>query len=249
MLAGRTVVFLSCMDAFKEQLARPLRNRLNDLGYHAVILMDEPMLRGCFTPESKANAYIQASDAFVALCTPDARVPGHTAENIIDEIGRARAHPHLRDFVCVLKDASVQLPSNIAPAWETLDSGQADDAFETIRRQLATWGVTPAVSGASQETTPAPPPEQLADIFAGVGLGEQEMAEARLRAIFGGRPKEDQRYIAKAIFDALMNAPADRGDAHIASSFLEATSRLDPALVPLEWVEMLVESPLVVKPR
>jgi len=245
VLAGRTVVFLSCMDAFTEQLARPIRDQLNDLGYHAVIVMDEPMLRGCFTPEGKVNAYIDASDAFVALCTPDGRVPGHTAENIIDEIGRARTHPRLRDLVCVLKDTSVQLPSNIAPAWDALDSSQPDAAFEIIRRQLAAWGVTPTNPPASQAAALAPPPELLADLFAGVGLGEHEMAEERLRARFNRRPKEDQRRIAKAIFDFLISAPADDGDVHVASSFLEATSRLDPALVAPDWVEMLVESPHV----
>src|SRR5580698_6931726 len=103
MLEGRTVVFLSCMDAFADQLARPIRDQLKDLGYRAIIVTDEPSLRGAFDPESKVNAYIEASDAFVALCTDDARVPGSTAQNIIDEIGRARSHPSLREVVCVLK--------------------------------------------------------------------------------------------------------------------------------------------------
>src|SRR6266700_4101607 len=49
------------MDAVKDQLARPIRDRLDDLGYHAVIVMDEPLLRGSFDPESKVSAYIQAS--------------------------------------------------------------------------------------------------------------------------------------------------------------------------------------------
>jgi hypothetical protein len=73
MLEGRTVVFVSCMAAVKDQLAGPTRDMLNDLRYHAVIVMDEPLLRGSFDPESTVSVYIEASDAFVALCTEDPR--------------------------------------------------------------------------------------------------------------------------------------------------------------------------------
>lgn len=44
MLEGRTVVFVSRMAAVKDQLAGPIRDKLNDLRYHAVIVMDEPLL-------------------------------------------------------------------------------------------------------------------------------------------------------------------------------------------------------------
>lgn len=73
MLEGRTVVFVSRMAAVKDQLAGPIRDKLNDLRYHAVIVMDEPLLRGSFDPESKVSVHIEASDAFVALCTEDPR--------------------------------------------------------------------------------------------------------------------------------------------------------------------------------
>jgi len=102
VLNGKTVVFLSCQLADADRLARPIRNALNDRGYHAVIVMDEPLLRGTFEPESKVTGYLDASDAFAALCTDDVRNPGKTAQNIIDEIGRARMHLKLREVVCVL---------------------------------------------------------------------------------------------------------------------------------------------------
>ena len=136
MLDGETVVFLSCMASAADSLARPIRDRLKELGYRAVIVMDEPLLRGSFDPESKVTSYLEASDAFVALATADERVPGGTAQNIVDEIGRARSLPDLRDVVCVLKEAGVSLPSNINPVWDTLRADDPDAAFRVIRRQL-----------------------------------------------------------------------------------------------------------------
>jgi hypothetical protein len=245
LLAGRTVVFLSCMDDFKEQLARPIRDQLNDLGYHAVIVMDEPMLRGSFNAESKVESYIQASDAFVALCTPDTRVPGGTAQNIIDEIGRARTHPRLRDVVCVLKDERVKLPSNIDPVWEALDSENPAAAFGVIRRQLNAWGVIPTEPRATPMTPPPLPAEFVDELFEGVGLGDHEKAEARLRELFGRTTKEDQHRVAQGIFAYLLVAPDDGNEVHIAASFLEACSRLDPSLVQMGWVEQLVGSHVV----
>jgi hypothetical protein len=49
VLAGKQMVFLSCMDVYADRLARPIRDRLNQLGYRAVILMDEPNLGGAWT--------------------------------------------------------------------------------------------------------------------------------------------------------------------------------------------------------
>ena len=39
----------------------PIRDRLNQLGYHAVIVQDEPSLRGSFDLESKVDKYIEAA--------------------------------------------------------------------------------------------------------------------------------------------------------------------------------------------
>jgi hypothetical protein len=147
MLNGRTVVFLSCHGADLEPLARPIRDDLNDRGHRPVIVGDEPLLRGTFDPESKVTAYVNASDAAVALCTRDERVPGGTAQNIIDEIGQARTHPKLRDVVCVLKEPGVTLTSNINPTWEDLRQDDPAAALATIVRQLEAWDVRPEVPG------------------------------------------------------------------------------------------------------
>jgi hypothetical protein len=83
---------------------------LNAAGYHAVIVMDEPSLRGDFGPEDKVDGYLEAADAFVALATHDKRMgPSATAGNILDEIARARRLPGLRDVVLVMKEDGVKL--------------------------------------------------------------------------------------------------------------------------------------------
>jgi hypothetical protein len=233
------------MATVKDQLAGPIRDRLNDLGYHAVIVMDEPLLRGSFDPESKVNAYIEASDAFVALCTSDARVPGGTAQNIIDEIGRARSHPGLREVVCVLKEAGVTLPININPVWEALEGDKPDPAFGVIRRQLVAWGVVPTMPRAAPAALSVLPPEFLDELFEGTQIGDHDKAESRIRALFGRTSKADQRRVVAGIFDRVMAEPADGDEIHVVTSFLEACMRIDPALVDMAWVEQLVESPVV----
>ena len=225
MLEGQTVVFLSCMDAFADQLARPIRGQLNELGYRAIIVTDEPLLRGSFDPESKVSAYIEASDAFVALCTQDDRVPGSTAQNIIDEIGRARSHPSLREVVCVLKEANVKLPSNINPVWNALEADKPDAAFGVIRRQLEAWGVVPTVPRSVPTGTARLPTGFLDDLFEGVGLGDHDKAEAKLRVLFGRTTKSDQGRVVEGIFDYAMTLPENGADIHIVTSFLEAAAR------------------------
>jgi hypothetical protein len=191
------------------------------------------------------DSYIAASDAFVALCTEDDRVPGNTAQNIIDEIGRARAHPKLSDVVCVLKERQVNLPSNINPVWESLDRSRPDIAFDLIRRQLNAWGVVPTTARIAP-APPAPlPPEFLEQLFTGTRLGEHEKADARVRQLFGLLAKRDQRRVAQAVFEHLMAAHEASDEIHVSASFLEAIGRLDPALVPMEWIEQLVASGVI----
>lgn len=245
MLEGRTVIFLSCMAAAKDRLAGPIRDQLDAIGYHAVIVMDEPLLRGSFDAESKVNAYIHASDAFVALCTADPRVPGGTAQNIIDEIGRARSHPGLREVVCVLKEASVSLPSNINPVWEALERDNPEPAFRVIHRQLNAWGVVPVMPRAVPSATTALPDGFLDSLFEGIQIGDHDRAESRIRQLFGVTTKSDQSRVAHGIFDYAMAARPDGKDIHVATSFLEACMRIDPTLVKTSWIEQLAESSVV----
>jgi hypothetical protein len=233
------------MHAFKDRLAAPIRDRLSQLGYYAVIVEDEPLLRGSFDPETKVSSYIEASDAFVALCTEDNRVPGNTAQNIIDEIGRARIHPRLREVVLILKEPQVTFPSNTNPVWEPLDRNQPEPAFELIRRQLYAWGVVPTTPPRAPALARPLPSGFLDQLFDGAELGDHEEAERRLRELFGQVSKEDQRRVARAVFDYIVDAPAQGNDTHIPAGFLEAIARLDAGLVPMEWIEQLVGSHVV----
>lgn len=238
-------MFLSCMDAYKEQFAAPIRDQLNELGYNAVIVQDEPLLRGSFDPESKVDKYIEAADAFIALCTHDDRNPGKTAQNIIDEIGRARAHPKLREVVCVLKEPQVSLPSNIYPVWEPIDHDRPDAALILIRRQLNAWDITPTTPSASPTPTEPLPDQFLQRLFHRVGIGDHEIAEGRLRQLFSVLAKTDQRRVAKGVFEYVMSVSGGNDDVHVSTSFLEGIARIDPALVPIEWVEQLAGSAVV----
>lgn len=241
MLEGRTTVFLSCMDAFADQLARPIRDQLTDLGYRAIIVTDEPSPRGSFDPESKVNAYIEASDAFVALCTHDDRVPGNTAQNIIDEIGRARSHPSLREVVCVLKEGNVKLPSNINPVWNSLEADKAAAAFRVIHRQLEAWGVVPTQARATPVEVQELPSGFLEELFDGVDLGDHDKAEAKLRHLFGRLTKHDQRRVVRGIYELALSPP-EGTDLHIVTSFLEAACRLDISVVEMAWIEQFTMS-------
>ena len=242
MLGGKQVVFLSCMASYADQLARPIRDRLNDAGYHAVIVMDEPSLRGDFGPEDKVNGYLEAADAFVALATHDDRMGATgTAGNILDEIGRARRLPGLREVVLVMKEETVKLPSNINPVYEQINPDDPDAAFGVIKRQLDTWGVVPAVSAKPPPVT-ALPENYLDELFEGVGIGDQTITDARLRKLFGTISKQDQHRVARDIFERLLTLP-DNGDAiYVVGGFLEACARIDAALIEPSWVEQLVDS-------
>jgi hypothetical protein len=245
VLAGKQVVFLSCMDAYADRLARPIRDRLNQLGYRAVILTDEPNLRGAWDTEANVDGYLEASDAFVALATHDERMgPTGTAGNILDEIARARRTAGLKDVMLVMKQDIVTLPSNIKPLYERLDPDDPDRAFDVIKRQLDEWGVVP-----THTPTPAPleqlPEGALDTLLDGVDLGEHDVTEARLRRLFGAITKPDQHRVSRDIFNRLLAVPDDGREIHIVSGFLEACARIDAALIEPDWIERIVESPVV----
>ena len=72
MLNGRPVVFPSCSDRYKESVAAKVRAALDDVDVWGVIVSDEPLLPHVeLEPGAKVESYMNASDAVVALCTPD----------------------------------------------------------------------------------------------------------------------------------------------------------------------------------
>jgi pimeloyl-ACP methyl ester carboxylesterase len=136
-------VFISCSERQKEALGRPFKALLAENGLRGFIVSDEPRPEGSWTPEEKVDAYLALSDAVVVFATGDleAGEDRYTRPNIGDEIGRARAEPHLRNRVCVLKEHGVTLPSNINPAYESLDLAHPEEGFQRALAQLREWGL------------------------------------------------------------------------------------------------------------
>ena len=137
-------VFISCSERQKEGLGRPFKDLLAASGLRGFIVSDEPRPEGTWTPEEKVDAYLSLSAAVVVFATGDleAGEDRYTRPNIGDEIGRARSERHLRNRVCVLKEHGVTLPSNINPAYESLDLDHPDEAFQRALAQLRAWGLT-----------------------------------------------------------------------------------------------------------
>jgi pimeloyl-ACP methyl ester carboxylesterase len=140
---ARRGVFISCSERQKDALGRPFKQLLADNGVRGFIVSDEPRPEGAWTPEEKVDAYLARSDAVVVFATGDLESgeDRYARPNIADEIGRARAQPHLRNRVCVLKEHGVTLPSNINPAYEALDLAHPEDAFQRALAQLREWGI------------------------------------------------------------------------------------------------------------
>lgn len=245
MLGGKQAVFLSCTGALSAiaRLARPVRDRLNAAGYHAVIVGDEPSLKGDFSPEEKVDGYLDASEAFVALATVDDRLgTSSTAVNIIDEIGRARRMPSLRDFVCVMKHPDVILPTNINPVYEHLDLADPDAAYGFIIRQLEAWDVVPAAPPAPPPAITGLPADYLEGLLDPNLLGAHDEINARIRRLFGTVSKQNQHQVAQDLFDSLFSLPKDGSEIHVAGDVLVACAHVDPELIDAAWIEPLVES-------
>ena len=134
MLRGQVAVFLSCSEKFTPKLGWPVRDALAREGLHAIIMSDEPPLPEVGgvggDAEDKTEPYLDASSAFVALCTADYELSDgsqYPRANIIDEIQQASARPHLRDRCQVLKAPGVLLPSDITPTYDRLDVNRPDE--------------------------------------------------------------------------------------------------------------------------
>lgn len=156
--SGERGVFISCSERQKEPLGRPFKALLEESGLTGFIISDEPRPEGAWTPEEKVDAYLARSDAVVVFATGDleAGEDRYARPNIADEIGRARSERHLRNRVCVLKEHGVTLPSNINPAYESLDLARPDEGFRRALAQLREWGLgSEPARDASPEPTPA----------------------------------------------------------------------------------------------
>jgi hypothetical protein len=247
MLRGQVAVFLSCSEKFKPKLAWPVRDALAAEGLYAIITSDEPPLPGPGgiggDPQGRAELYLDASSAFVALCTADYELSDgsqYPRANIIDEIQQASARPHLRDRSQVLKAPGVLLPSDITPTYDGLDVARPAAAAEVIWAQLQRWGIGPA-------SLPAvPPPAAAADdvnaLFAGLRPGEHDEARRRIYPLLRDQDAGQRRHVTRELYRQITESD-DSDRALAAASLLEAAWGLDTALVPGEMIEALATHP------
>ncbi len=226
MLNGQGTVFLSCSEKFKRKVAFLIRDALRGRGLFAVIVSEEPLLaRTAGDPDSKVESYLNASDAFVALCTPDDAVADGTIQcrqNVIDEIQRATSRPHLRQRIQVFKEPKVQLPSNINPTYESLDVDDVAPVIELIVRQLEAWGVL-AREPARAPGPSAAPSATVHELIVGLELGDHDEAARRSYRLLRVESREAQQTTVERLRQFLRRASSETGDdVHRASSVLEA---------------------------
>jgi hypothetical protein len=243
MLRGQVAVFLSCSEKFKETVARPVRDALAGQGLRVIILGDEPPLPGTGDiAEAKAEPYLDASSAFVALCTADYELSDgskYPRANIIDEIQQALGRPHLRDHAQILKSPGVLLPSDITPTYDSLDVTKPAVAAKVILKQLQQWAIVPVPE------SPAGAPHSVAvweaddvDALLAGPPGGRDDASRRIYPLLRDRSEDRRRWVAHELHREIMES-GDNARALRAAAMLEAAAGLDPALVSDEMIETL----------
>ncbi len=246
MLGGQVAAFVSCSEKFKEAVAWPVRDALAEHGLRGIIVSDEPPLPGTGKrPEAKVESYLDASSAFVALCTADYALSDGTTyprANIIDEIQLASLRPHLRDHSQILKSREVLLPSSINPTYDRLDMANPLGAAAVIVKQLEEWGLT---SPPSPPRTAAPRPGAETGTAGDLrllcdGLRPDDRGEATRRAyrLLTGDGECDGRRMASALHHQVLEGPGRAGQL-AGAALLRAMARLQASLISVEMIEML----------
>jgi hypothetical protein len=245
MLSGRVAVFISCSHDFKERVARPICDALAARDIQGIIVEDEPLLPGASgDPESKVDAYLEASDAFVVLATPDDQLTDgtvQTRQNIIDEHGRARSRPNLRERIQVFKTPHVKLPSNINPTYEQLDVSDVSQIPDLIFRQLDAWGLLDA----QPRPAPAPaaaPPATVAELIRDLELGDYDEAIRRSYELLNTETRASVVAAVGEFREFLRQSRPENEETLLAGSVLEALHQLDPSLISLDLIEELASS-------
>lgn len=259
MLGGQVAVFVSCSEKFKEAVARPVRDALASRGLRGIIVTDEPLLPGtgeCGSGEggsggakdaAKVEAYMDASSAFVALCTADYALSDGTTyprAHIIDEIQLASLRPQLRDRSQILKSREVLLPSSITPTYDRLDIASPAGAAAVILRQLEAWELTSppsppraAASGADADAD-ADTAGDLRALCDGLRSDDRGEATRRVFRLLTGGSEHDGRRMARALHREVLEGP-DRARQLAGAALLGAMARLHVSLISVEMIEML----------
>jgi hypothetical protein len=193
---------------------------------------------------SKVDTYLDASDAFVALATPDDQLGDgtvQTRQNIIDEHGRARSRPKLRHRIQVFKHPDVRLPSNINPTYEQLDVDDVSPIPGLILRQLDAWEIE---REPRPTPTPAPaPPASVAELIRDLELGDHDEAEYRAYELLRTQIRESVLATVEGLRRFLHHTSDEDNEATLlAGSVLEAISRFDASIAPPPLIEELAFS-------
>lgn len=246
MLEGQPVVFLACSEKFKQQVAFPFRAALAEHGVRGIVVSEEPLLPNTKSdPDSKVDAYLDSSEAVVALCTPDNELSDGTVEsrqNVALEIQRAMTRPGLKQRTQVLKSRDVRLPSDINPTYEDLDVDNLAPAVDTMLKQLQAWGVLAQLP--EQAPQPTSLPVAVDDLIQGIGLGEHNKADRRAYLLLFNETRQTQRDAVDRVVRFLRDKENHKDNTRllVVGSLLEAIHRLDPSLIALDQIEHLANS-------
>ena len=248
MLGGQVAVFVSCSEKFKDAVAWPLRDALAEHGLRGIIVTDEPLLPGTGDhPSAKVESYLNASSAFVALCTADYALSAGTTyprASIVDEIQLASLRPRLRDRSQILKSPEVLLPSSITPTYDRLDIASPASAAAVILKQLEAWGVTNlaspprAAASAADADSGTGMAGDLRALCDGVRPDDPGEATRRVYRLLTDGSEYDGREIARALHRQVLEGP-DRAGQIAGAALLGAMARLHGSLISVEMIEKL----------
>jgi len=170
-LDGKATIVLSYSERFKDEVATPVAQRLQQYGFRTILVGEEPLPSDIASnPENKVDWYFRRADMAVFLATPDDQLTSgevRTRQNIIDEHRLGLELDQLSDRLLVFKSKEVVLPSNINPAFERLPLDDPDWIVGKIVEQARTWRLLPHEAEADVEQAPesseagtsiAPPP-------------------------------------------------------------------------------------------
>jgi hypothetical protein len=170
-LDGKATIVLSHSERFREEVAKPVAQRLQQFGFRTILVGEEPLPSDiASSPDRKVDWYFRRADMAVFLATPDDQLTSgdvQTRQNIIDEHRLGLELDQLSDRLLVFKSKSVVLPSNINPAYERLPLDDPDWIVAKIVDQARTWrllphdeeeGIERAPESSEAGKVPKPPP-------------------------------------------------------------------------------------------
>lgn len=240
VLDGKATIVLSHSVGFQDRVANPVAQRLEQHGFRAVRVGEEPLPPHVeSSPSRKVEWFFRHADMAVFLATPDDRLESgevYTRPNIIDEHRLGQELPHLRHRLLVFKAAEVKLPSNINPVYEQLPLDDPEWIVGKIVEQARTWGVLPAAATHDRNAAPESSDEGTSSPALPAGDDTKATGEAiaaishALDALGGADP--DRRRLRRAELSlAGLNADAGSADTlgvHLANSLFARRHHIHP---------------------